>query len=137
MSTRRRRWKRISLAVLVLFLLLNTVAAFHAWRFTHFTGTAKKPAAPQDLAFLQKLKIACTGVAIPRPTTKAHPQRAYQTISLHNDVMLDAWYMVAAMQPAKGTVILFHGYGGEKSDMLGKAYILMEAGYNVLLPDFR
>jgi pimeloyl-ACP methyl ester carboxylesterase len=35
-----------------------------------------------------------------------------------------------------GTVILFHGYGGEKSSMLDKAYEFIKLGYSTLLVDF-
>src|SRR5437773_2704643 len=37
---------------------------------------------------------------------------------------------------AKGTVILFHGYGGQKSSLLGKSNEFIEQGYNTLLVDF-
>lgn len=36
----------------------------------------------------------------------------------------------------KGTVILFHGYSGDKSQLLGRSKAFMELGYNVLLVDF-
>jgi len=37
---------------------------------------------------------------------------------------------------AKGTVLLFHGYGGEKSSMLEKSDIFNNLGYSTLLVDF-
>jgi pimeloyl-ACP methyl ester carboxylesterase len=37
---------------------------------------------------------------------------------------------------SRGTVILFHGYGGEKSSMLDKSEIFLRLGYNTLLVDF-
>lgn len=43
--------------------------------------------------------------------------------------------MLKADSP-KGSVILFHGYGGEKSSMLDKADIFLRLGYNALLVDF-
>lgn len=49
--------------------------------------------------------------------------------------MLHAWLLKA--EKSKGTVILFHGYGGEKSSMLDKAYVFLDLHYNVLLVDFR
>jgi hypothetical protein len=41
-----------------------------------------------------------------------------------------------ARDSAKGTVILFHGYGAEKSSMLDKSDIFQQLGYNTLLVDF-
>lgn len=37
---------------------------------------------------------------------------------------------------AVGTIILFHGYGGEKSSMLDKADEFLKMGYNTMLVDF-
>ena len=37
---------------------------------------------------------------------------------------------------SKGTVILFHGFGGAKSSLLDKSEIFLESGYNTFLVDF-
>jgi alpha-beta hydrolase superfamily lysophospholipase len=47
---------------------------------------------------------------------------------------LECW-VIAADNP-KGTVILFHGYGSQKSAMLDKAEEFLKLGYSTLLVDF-
>jgi len=51
-------------------------------------------------------------------------------------LVLTAWWL-AADGAAKGTVVLAHGQGGNRSDMLGRAAFLVHAGYNVLAIDLR
>lgn len=49
---------------------------------------------------------------------------------------LAGWF-VPAEQPGQSTVILLHGFGRSKAELLPHAAYLHEAGYNVLLFDFR
>lgn len=49
-------------------------------------------------------------------------------------MLLDCWLINT--DSAKGTVLLFHGYGGEKSSMLDKAEEFLKLNFNVLLVDF-
>ena len=51
-------------------------------------------------------------------------------------LVLTAWWL-AADGAAKGTVVLAHGQGGNRSDMLGRAAFLVHAGYNVFAIDLR
>jgi alpha-beta hydrolase superfamily lysophospholipase len=53
---------------------------------------------------------------------------------MKSNKLLDCWLVRAI--GAKGTVLLFHGYGGEKSSMLDKATEFVNMHYNVLLVDF-
>jgi fermentation-respiration switch protein FrsA (DUF1100 family) len=127
-----RRMGRCQLAVV---LVLNIIAAFHAWRFTHFTDTPGHPNDhPGQLSTGQKLSIAFTGIPLPRPANKSLPPVQYENIILQSNVRLAAWYIPA--QQLLRTVSLFHGYGGERSGMLQKAMVFHQLGYNVLLPDF-
>ena len=48
---------------------------------------------------------------------------------------MPAWYR--SIPDAKGTVALFHGHGGNKSDILPEAFAFMRMGYNIFLLDFR
>ena len=134
----KRRWQRRTLrTVAVLFILLNAIAAMHAWKFSHFAPDGVRYARPQDIPLAVKLRIALTGIDNPRPKTLRLPERPYREVTLQNDEKIVCWHMACTDSIPKGTVILFHGYGGEKSGMLSKAYLLLDAGYNVLLPDFR
>jgi len=83
---------------------------------------------------LQKLQTLFTGVKNPRPESKTRPSLPYQSIKIKSNKLLDSWLIKA--DSAKGTVLLFHGYGGEKSSMLDKAAKFLKMRYNVLLVDF-
>lgn len=126
--------RRAGLSCLLLFLLMNLMAFFHARKFTHFDPSVQERVDPSKVSFVRKLGYLFTGVSLPRPQHKQLPVRPYETIRLQGNVPLSCWLMRA--QPARGTVVLCHGYGGECSDMLERAYVLLDAGYNVLLPDF-
>ncbi|BAV08755.1 hypothetical protein SAMN05421788_101211 [Filimonas lacunae] len=121
--------------VVLLILFLNFVAFFHAWKFTHFTpGLPYKTSSRQQLSLTGKLKLGLLGVDNPRPVTKRLPGVPYQDITLQSNKRIACWLITAPN--AKGTIVLFHGYTGEKSSMLDKADVFLKAGYTVLLPDF-
>lgn len=130
----RRLGKYLLYTFIVVFLLANVMAFFHARKFTHFDREVTQRVDPSTVSFIQKLKIMFTGVSLPRPVTRCEPTRPYKTIILRSNVKIICWEIVA--DQAKGTVVLCHGYGGEKSDMLERAYVFISMGYNVLLPDF-
>lgn len=114
---------------------MNVVAAFHAYKFTHFAGSnMEKTKAPQKLSAVQKLKALILGVSNPRPENHIFPAGDYETINIKSNTTIECWRMKAAY--AKGTVILFHGFSGNKSLMLDKAAIFLQLGYNTLLVDF-
>jgi alpha-beta hydrolase superfamily lysophospholipase len=117
-----------------MFLLANIMAFFHARKFTHFDPETTQRIDPSKVPFIQKLKIMFTGVSLPRPVNRLKPVKPYKTIILQSNVKINCWEMTVVH--SKGTVVLCHGYGGEKSDMLERAYVFMDMGYNVLLPDF-
>jgi len=112
---------------------MNGIAFMHAYKFTHFTN-ASVERTPKKLSFGQKIKTLFTGVNNPRPVNKEIPPRQFQTIKIKSNVELDCWFMKTDTQ--KGTVIIFHGYGGEKSSMLDKANVFLQLGYNTMLVDF-
>ncbi|HEY1870823.1 MAG TPA: alpha/beta fold hydrolase, partial [Chitinophagaceae bacterium] len=61
----------------------------------------------------------------------------YETVHLttSNHLTLEAWYIPA--DSARGTVILLHGMGQNKSMLLKEAYEFMYLGFNVMLTDLR
>ena len=126
-----RRTLRVLLAI---FLLLNVIAALHAWRFTHFEDDAVARTQEKGLSFGEKLGILFTGARNPRPRNNTVPDTAYVVVRIPSNVMLEAWWM--PRDSACGTVILFHGYGGSKSGLTDKAGVFRALGYNTLLVDF-
>jgi alpha-beta hydrolase superfamily lysophospholipase len=135
-TTTRNKWvKRTIYTMTVLFVLLNLVAIFHSYKFTHFTDQAvEKTKGPKELSRVQKLKTLIFGVSNPRPEHNQKPVTDFQTIMLKSNRQIECWSIKTANP--KGTIILFHGFGGEKSAMLDKAEILSQLGYNILLVDF-
>lgn len=115
---------------------MNVVAFFHAYKFTHFTTADKeKTKSPGELGTAGKIKALFFGVSNPRPVNGTAPADPYETIELQSNRKIACWY-IRKDDSAKGTVIICHGYGGEKSSMLDKAAIFDSLGYNTLLIDF-
>jgi uncharacterized protein len=125
------------------FILMNIVAFFHAYTFTHFTD--KKVAKTKDakqLGMGEKLKTLLFGIDNPRPVNKILPSYPYETLTIQSETRLEAWSIKAGSTTSnksdvKGTVIFFHGFTGEKSEMLERADVFLKLGYNALLVDFR
>ena len=133
--TRRKIIKRSLWVILVLFILMNAIAYLHAYKFTHFdSGIKNKTKEAQSLSFGEKLKTIFFGVNNPRPENKRFPGIQFETIKLNSNKQIECWLIKA--DSSIGSVILFHGYGGEKSSMLDKAEIFITLGYNTLLVDF-
>ncbi len=118
-----------------LFLLMNIVAGFHAWKFTHFDPAAStKPKESATMPFLQKAGLLFTGVSLPRPRNLVHPALPFETVTLQADKRIVCWWI--GRDNTKGTVIMCHGYGSCKAAMLDRAYAIAAMGYQVFLPDF-
>ena len=60
--------KRIVRLLLLMFLFLNIMAAFHAYKFTHF-GSEKNTLTqnPEKLGVVDKISALVFGVSLPRP----------------------------------------------------------------------
>lgn len=134
-ENKSKQHRKVFLRTLLPFLALNTIAYNHAYQFTHFTPPAEggKVNAYQ-LSASEKIKALFLGVANPRPENIKVPTQPFEHIRLQGDKMLSCW-LIRVPEP-KGTVILFHGYGGEKSTMLDKATEFGQLGYNTFLVDF-
>src|ERR1043165_2365372 len=117
------------------FIIVNLMAFSHAWKFTHFSqepGTRTKGI--EKLSTAQKIKTLLLGIDNPKPVNKFTPTKPYQTIKVKGSELLECWEIKT--DSAKGTVILFHGYTGNKAAMLGQADEFLAMGYNTLLVDF-
>lgn len=119
---------------------MNIVAFFHAYKFTHFANdNVSKTKSPEKLNSFDKIKTLLLGVNNPRPTNKEKPSK-YLDVQLQSNKKIDCWYLnkiyFNKSDTVKGTVIIFHGYSGEKSSMLDKAEEFEKLNYDVLLVDF-
>ena len=130
MNRRRFFW-----ALLVLFVFMNVVAYQHAYKFTHFTNeVSARTKDPKDLSTFSKAKLLFTGIDNPKPKNKSFPLHDYQTIKIKSTEELECWQIKTPN--AKGTVIMFHGYAGEKSSLLDRADEFLKLGYQIFLVDF-
>lgn len=126
--------KKLIWTFLIAFVIVNGVAFVHAYRFTHFSKESIRTN-PDELSFVGKLGIIITGVKNPRPAHKLKPDTVFETVTIKSDVNLEAWKMKTA--ESRGTVIMFHGYSGEKSSLLSRSAEIRKMGYNTLLVDFK
>lgn len=122
-------------SLLAIIVIINLVAYSHAYKFTHFSTQAKtKTGKPEELSTGQKIKTLFLGIDNPKPINKKTPKAKFSTVYLQGNEKMECW-KINASKP-KGTVVLFHGYSGEKSTMLDKAQVFLRLNFNVLLVDF-
>ncbi len=112
----------------------NIVIAIRAYRFTHFKNTSN---AAQQAGLLDYVTNRVTGSNYYKLPIKQTPKQTFTNVTLNTDdkVKLAAWHLPA--NNSKGTVLLFHGLGGNRELMLSEAYGLTELGYSVFTIDFR
>jgi alpha-beta hydrolase superfamily lysophospholipase len=114
---------------------MNIVAFFHAYRFTHFIdANSEKTKSPQELSSFEKIKTLLFGVNNPKPKNTKFPTQKYKTLKLRSNKIIECWLI--ENKKSKRTVILFHGYGGEKSSMISKSNEFIKLGFSTMLVDF-
>ena len=120
---KRRKWIKRSLWIVTGFLVfLNIIAIFHSYKFTHFNDSSiEKTKSPKKLSTVEKLKTLAFGVNNPRPENTIVPSRDFEIIKLKSNREIECWHL--SLYQSKGTVILFHGFGGSKSTMIERARI--------------
>lgn len=131
--------RRLLRIVLALFVLLNIMSAFHAYKFTHFydDDPELKRVKPEQMSTASKIGAIFLGMKYPKSVNQDKPAMPYETIMLTTagGTAIEAWH--CKREAAKGTVILFHGHGSCKSKVLPEAEYFYSLGYNTLLVDFR
>jgi uncharacterized protein len=141
---KQRFWRRSFLAALALlitgFVALNVVAYRQAHEMMHFAQGGSRTGKPEKLSFPGKIKVLFSGVNLPRPHATVGPEVVGTgcqriTINCPNDIRLGAWYCPATTNAP--VVILFHGYGSDKSGTISESRAFLEMGLAVLLVDFR
>ncbi len=122
--------------LLALFILLNIVTAFHAYKFTHFYDATEAPA-KMDASGWGKTKSILFGINAFKQKNNISADSSFQTVYLKSSTCpkLEAWYI--PVDSAKGTVCMFHGHGGTKSGIFQESAVFRKMGYNTLLVDFR
>ena len=124
--------------LLVLFVLLNVITAFHAYKFTHFYNANEVTIkTPQEKSGWDKTKEAFFGIKATKKLNTVVADTTFKTVMLttKSGLKLEGWYIEA--DSPKGTVALFHGHGGTKSGVFMESEEFRKMHYNTFLLDFR
>lgn len=131
---KRNKWlRRVLVTAIVLFVVINIVAAIHAYKLTHYSRDVVQKTEMNEKGFWGNIGLALTGVDNPRPENSILPGVPFETIVIESNVKTECWKIEA--DSSVGTVIICHGYGGSKSSMLDKANEFLAMNYSVLLVD--
>ncbi len=124
--------------LVALVVLLNIMAIFHAYKFTHFYDGIPPAKKPEQMSFSEKAGAIFTGQKYSKSKVVDSFQVKHETIILKtkDSVRLESWYAKADSN-AKGTIVMFHGHGSSKSGMIKEATAFHEMGWNVFMTDFR
>ena len=126
--------------ILIGFTLLNVLAYNHAHAMMYFTSGGTRTEKPEKLTLGQRIKVLLTGVNVPRPVSTRQPSDldpGCRRLAIRgtNGITLGCWYVDRGEKTP--LVILFHGYGGEKTSLIREAKVFLQLGTSVLLVDFR
>ena len=120
---------------LYVFVLLNGLLAFHAYKFTRYDPEQKEKLTAEGLTTPAKVRAALMGVSLPRPENVTAPSDPFKEVVLNvNGGRVHCWWVPE--DGATESVILFHGYGDSKSSMVDRAGAFRRMGYNTMLVDF-
>lgn len=127
-------WK----VLLAQLILINISAAFHAYRLTHYYDNDKvRNQEPSEGKIFLRTWRMMTGKKLAKSLIQYYPSLPYDTVQLttKSGLKLESWVMKA--DSSKGTVILFHGLGSNKGNILGEAFSFLNMNYNVMLVEIR
>lgn len=133
-----KRLIKISLSsVLTLFILLNIITAFQAYKFTHFYD-AGEITVKQDKNGWDKTSEILFGINVEKKLNTILADTTFETVYLvtKDNIKLQAWHLKTD-SVAKGTVVMFHGHGSTKSAIIKESEAFRKMGYNTFLLDFR
>jgi alpha-beta hydrolase superfamily lysophospholipase len=140
MTAWKRRRRTAFAAVMLVVVLANLVAWRHVHAMLHYRNGGVRTAQPEVLAGLGRVKALLFGVHLPRPRGTATPsdfgmRYESETIQAPHGVRLGAWFCPGATTST--VVVLFHGYGSDKTSLLDVARALHRFGLSTYLVDFR
>ena len=138
----KNKWRKvfrwIIWIVVIQFILINISAALYAYRLTHFYNEPLLSRQDQKRNVLSKTWRLFTGPKYAKSRINTFPDFPYQTVILKtkDGATIEAWYGKTDSLAA-GTIILFHGAGGGKDQLLHEATAFRQMGYDVMMVDFR
>ena len=135
----KKVFKFLFRTLLILFVLLNIITAFHAYKFTHFYDVGQVAYKQDaDKTSWDKTKEILFGINAIKGKNKVPADTMFEKVYLttKDRLKLEGWYFKSAIAP-KGTVVMFHGHGNKKSSVMTEAEGFRQLGYNTFLLDFR
>ena len=144
MNTGSNKLKRFAIIfigiLLVAFVAVNVFAYQHAYAMMNFSDQGVRAIKLEDMSLGQKLEALLLGVNPSRPSADIAPAAlgehcASVRIAEPGSPSIGAWH--CAVDDNQRLVVLFHGYLMSKSSLMAEARAFMQAGFSVLLVDFR
>lgn len=130
--------KKVLRVLAVLFVMLNLLAAVHAYKFTHFYPKQEvKILQPEQMGVFDKFKLLVLGVDYAKKENLELPSRPFEDLSFSTQEGLTIKGWKVKVPASKGTVLMFHGHGSNRSGMLAESESFNRLGYNTVLLDFR
>ena len=124
-------------SLLIVFILLNIITAFQAYKFTHFYD-AGEIMVKLDKNGWDKTGEILFGINVEKRPDTIVADSTFETVYLttKDNIKLQGWYLKTD-SVAKGTVVMFHGHGSTKSGIYTESEAFRKMGYNTFLLDFR
>lgn len=106
----------------------------HAYSFTH----ASQQQSPETniQSFKDKFNLLLNGKPYYKKPSTSFSFPSLEIDTIPTQIPLEIWKL-EMIPDEKGTVILFHGYGANKSDLINEAIQYYRMGYTAILVDFR
>lgn len=124
---------------LALFVIVNAVLAFHAYKFTHYYNANEVvEKSESDKTRWEIAKEIIFGINAAKKPTAYITDTSFKNIFLStaDKLKLEGWYSTTD-SVAKGTVLLFHGHHSNRFGVIAESEAFKRMGYNTLLLDFR
>jgi len=124
--------------IVILFIALNIIVAFHAYKFTHFYDKGEVVIKQKsDKTTWDISKEMLFGINAQKQQNIIADTSFIQTVllSTKDNLKLEGWY--TPVDSARGTICMFHGHGGKKSGTNEEAAAFRNLGYNTFQLDFR
>lgn len=125
-----------------LVLGVQFLAAMHARAFLFFGPPGTRTTSPESIGVVEAASVLLLGPTLPRPVNTTDPMRALQrdfsrsTVRTTDGLALSLWTVEPAGE-AVGTVLLLHGYGGCRDELLPVAEVFLDRDLRVVLLDQR
>lgn len=130
--------KWIGWVLLIQFILFNISAALYAYKFTSvYDVVPENTGSGKSNIFTRTWRLFSGPLQRKIPSLET-PVFKYEInhFTLKNGIKVESWY-AHPDSTSKGTVILFHGWLGNKSLLIPEASEFLYQGYSVLMVDFR